>query len=247
MVGAFVGLSGVGGSAILAPILILLLGVKPTMAVGTDLLYSVPTKLFALALHARAGTVDWRITRLLLAGGVPGALAGLGLFAVLRVRIARDALEATVRHGIGIAILLACAGAIFTWYVRRNRSTADTDDATPVSAPALVAIGAVVGFLVALTSVGSGSVTLPLLVFALPRIALRRLIGSEIAFAAFLIPLAALGHASFGDVTWPAVLALLVGALPGVWLGSRLVTRLGEGILRPIVVGVLAFAGTRLV
>lgn len=245
-VGTFVGLTGVGGSAMLAPILILLLGVKPSIAVGTDLLYSVPTKMLALALHARARTIDWRITRLLLCGGVTGALAGLAAFANLRAGTSREALETILRHGIGAVILLACAGALITCYARRERSVDDAKDDAFVWGP-VIATGLLVGFLVGLTSVGSGSVTLPLLLLALPGIALRRLIGSEIAFAAFLVPLAAAGHASFGDVDWTAVVALLSGALPGVWLGNRFCTLLGDGVLRPIVVGVLAFAGARLV
>ncbi len=247
VVGTFVGLSGVGGSAILAPLLILFLGVKPSIAVGTDLLYSVPTKILALALHARNRTVDWGVTGFLLLGGVPGALAGLGAFANLRARMPEAKLEAILRHGIGVAILLACVGVVATWIARGRRATPAAAELTAPFRPAVVAIGAIVGFLVALTSVGSGSVTLPLLLFALPGLAIRRLIGSEIAFAAFLVPLAAAGHASFGNVSWGIVLALVVGALPGVYLGSRLVVLGGEGWLRPVVVGVLAFAGSRLV
>ena len=110
-------------------------------------------------------------------------------------------------------------------------------------AAAVIAVGALVGLLVALTSIGSGSVTLPLLVLALPGFALRRLIGSEIAFAAFLIPLAAVGHASFGEVD----VALLLGSIPGVWIGARLCAVLDERWMRPVIFGVLAFAGSKLV
>jgi len=248
IVGTIVGLTGVGGSAILAPVLILFLGVKPSIAIGTDLLYSVPTKLFALGLHARRKTVDWRLVRWLLAGGVPGALGGLAAFAILRSRIDHATLEVALRHAIGCAILLACVGAVATWIVRRNRPSQAREDASPaLPVVPVVAIGAVVGFLVALTSIGSGSVTLPLLVLVVPAVALRRLIGSEIAFAAFLVPLAAVGHLGFGDANLGMAAALLVGSLPGVWIGSRLVPLVGDGWLRPIVVGTLAFAGSRLI
>jgi uncharacterized protein len=249
VVGTFVGLSGVGGSAILAPVLILLLGVKPSIAIGTDLLYSVPTKILALALHARQKTVDWTVTRNLLWGGIPGGLVGLGIYALLQRSIPDTALQPILRHAIGIAILIACVGAAILWFRRGRERTAFNDTAdlqTPLSAAMTVAIGAIVGILVSVTSVGSGSVTLPLLILVFPRVILRRLIGSEIAFAAFLVPLAAAGHVGFGNANWPMVLALVIGSLPGVWLGSALCRITGDSWLRPVILGVLAFAGSRL-
>ncbi|GAC1303790.1 MAG: sulfite exporter TauE/SafE family protein [Vulcanimicrobiaceae bacterium] len=248
VVGTLVGLTGIGGSAIMAPLLVLALGVKPSIAVGTDLLYSVPTKLLAFGLHARAGSVDWPLTRGLLYGGIPGALAGLAAYQALRVHLDPHTLEAALRHAIGITILLACIGATLTWVLRaRKRHAAALDAPVPRSNATIVAIGALVGALVSLTSIGSGSITLPLLVLALPALTLRRLIGSEIAFAAFLVPVAALGHASFGNVDGRLAVSLLAGSLPGVWLGSRLSATVGDIWLRPIVVGALAIAGLRLV
>jgi hypothetical protein len=225
--------------------LILVLGVKPTLVIGTDLLYSVPTKIFALMLHQRQGTIDWRITRMLLAGGAPGAVGGLVLFAVLKAHLAVDTLEAALKHGIGVAILFASAGSLVLIF--RRKVPQDDSTAAPLDQPlAVMAIGALVGVLVSLTSVGSGSVTLPLLVFTLPAIAMRRLIGSEIAFAAFLVPLAAIGQSSFGNVSWGMAGSLLVGSLPGVWIGAKLCKVLGDAWLRPTIVVVLAFAGSRL-
>lgn len=247
IVGTFVGLSGVGGSAILAPVLILLLHVKPSVAIGTDLLYSVPTKLFAMTLHARQKTVDWKLTRQLLYGGIPGGLGGLYLYTVLRRYIAPETLQLLLRHAIGIAILAACVGASVLWFARRHASAGPTRPEAPLPALSIAGIGLLVGLLVSITSIGSGSITLPLLVLALPAATLRRLIGSEIAFAAFLVPLAAAGHVAFGDVNWPMTAALVAGALPGVWIGSQLCRVLDEGWMRPIVLGVLAFAASRLV
>jgi len=246
IVGILVGVSGVGGSAILAPVLILLLGMKPSLAIATDLFYSVPTKVFALVLHQRQKTIDWRITRRLLAGGVPGAIIGLGLYAWLRGHIEINALELGLRHGIGFAILISLAATALLWFFRdKRRDTLPSE--TRIAAVLVVASGAVVGFLVALTSIGSGSVTLPLLVLTLPAIALRRLIGSEIAFAAFLIPIAALGHASLGEVDFSSVLSLLIGSIPGVFIGARLCAVLDDRWMRPVIFGTLAFAGSRLV
>jgi len=248
VVGTFVGLSGVGGSALLAPILILLLGVKPSIAIGTDLLYSVPTKLLALGLHARQKTVDWKLTGQLLIGGIPGSLVGLWIYGGLQRSIPDAQLQPLLRHAIGVAILVACAGAAILWFQRSHSRATPTDDVrTPKSAAMTISTGAVVGVLVSITSIGSGSVTLPLLILIFPGVLLRRLIGSEIAFAAFLVPLAAAGHVTFGNADWAMVLALVIGSLPGVWLGSALCRVTGDTWLRPVILGVLAFAGSRLV
>lgn len=247
VVGTLVGLTGIGGGSILAPLLVLVLGIKPSVAVGTDLLYSVPTKLLAFGLHARQGSVDWPLTRKLLGGGVPGALLGLVAYAVMRAHMSTLALEATLRHAIGFTILVASVGAAVTWILRMRRSDAASTESAPFETAKIIAIGALVGFLVSLTSIGSGSITLPLLALTLPAMTLRRLIGSEIAFAAFLIPISAAGHASFGNVDPVLALSLLVGSLPGAWLGSKLCATIDGMWLRPIVVGILAFAGARLV
>ncbi|HEX3452689.1 MAG TPA: sulfite exporter TauE/SafE family protein, partial [Solirubrobacteraceae bacterium] len=129
--------------------------------------------------------------------------------------------------------------------LRRRKGAGSADAAAPARVPT-IAIGAVVGFLVALTSIGSGSITLPLLLLALPAFRLRPLIGSEIVFAAVMVPVAAAGHVAFANVDWTMALSLTVGALPGAYLGARLCARLPELTLRPIVLGVLAIAGFKL-
>jgi len=245
VVGILVGLSGVGGSALLAPLLILLLGVKPSLVIGTDLLYSVPTKIFAAILHFRQGTIDWAVTRMLLVGGVPGAIAGIAIFGLLKAHLAVNTFETVLRHGIGVAILFASAGSLLLIF-RKSPPPREATGMLPERPIAIAATGALVGVLVALTSVGSGSITLPLLILTLPAIALRRLIGSEIAFAAFLVPLAAAGQGALGNVSWPMAGALLVGSLPGVWIGAKLCGRIGDAWLRPAIVIVLGFAGSRL-
>jgi len=263
VVGIVTGLSGIGGSSLLAPVLILLLGVKPTLAVGTDLVYSVPTKLLAAFVHASQNTVDRRLTMLLAAGGVPGSLAGLAAFALLRARIPAATLQHVVRQAIGIAILCACIAMIVTYVLRLRDTTSAgaTAGKSAVDAESRgkgdsrangeprwkpVAIGFVVGVLVAITSIGSGSVTLPLLLLTLPSFTLRRLIGSEIAFAAIIVPIAALGHTGFGDVDWRITGSLLAGSLPGVYLGSRLCTKIDDRPLRAVILLILAYAAYRL-
>jgi uncharacterized membrane protein YfcA len=245
IVGTITGISGIGGSSLLAPVLILLLSVNPTLAVGTDLMYSVPTKLLAAFVHARQRTMDRRITTALAIGGVPGSVVGLALFAALRARVAPATLQLVVRHAIGIVILCACVAMVATYVLKRR---ALPTIAVPRDAPrwGAIAIGFVVGVLVAVTSIGSGSITLPLLLLAFPAVAARSLIGSEIAFAAIIVPVAALGHANFGNVDWRITGSLLAGSLPGVYLGSRLCTKIDERPLRVLIMMILAYAAYRL-
>jgi uncharacterized protein len=215
------------------------------MAIGTDLMYSVPTKLLAAFVHARQHTVDRRVTAALAIGGIPGALAGLGVFAALRTHVAAGLLQQFVRHAIGVAILCACV-AMISMYVLRARTATPRTVSERGARTRAVTIGFVVGALVAVTSIGSGSVTLPLLLLALPAVAVRRLIGSEIAFAAIVVPVAALGHASFGDIDWRITGSLLAGSLPGVYLGSRLCVKIDDRPLRAAVMVILAYAAYRL-
>ena len=208
-------------------------------------MYSVPTKLLAAFVHARQQTVDRRITIALAIGGVPGSVVGLAAFAVLRERIAPATLQLVVRHAIGIAILCACIAMVAMYVLkRRTAATADVPPATPRWRA--IAIGFVVGVLVAVTSIGSGSVTLPLLLLAFPAMAVRSLIGSEIAFAAIIVPVAALGHSGFGDVDWRITGSLLAGSLPGVYLGSRLCMTIDERRVRALIMLILAYAAYRL-
>jgi uncharacterized membrane protein YfcA len=215
------------------------------MAVGTDLMYSVPTKLLAAFVHARQRTVDPRVTAALAAGGIPGAMTGLGIFAALRAHVAAGLLQQIVRHAIGVAILSACV-AMIAMYVLRARIATPRAVSERGARTRAIAIGFVVGALVAVTSIGSGSVTLPLLLLALPAVAVRRLIGSEIAFAAIVVPVAALGHTTFGDIDWRITGSLLAGSLPGVYLGSRLCVKIDERPLRAAVMVILGYAAYRL-
>ena len=249
IVGFLVGLTGVGGGSIMTPLLVQLLRVNPLTAVGTDLLYSVPTRLYAAFLHRQQGTVNPEIVKALLWGGFPASLAGLALLFWLRHHVDIVLIELWTRRAIGVTLLLA-AGMIFAqpWLKRLELRTWDQEFAWRQGQRARVmAIGAIVGLIVTLTSIGSGAVTLPLLTLALPFVGLTELIGSDIAFAAFLIPAAALGRWTMGDVNVGLALNLLIGSLPGVYIGSRLCRRLHARWLRPAVAVTLLFVGARLI
>ena len=229
LVGVVAGISGIGGSALLAPLLILVLGVKPTIAVGTDLVYSVPMKLLAAFAHVRQGTFDAAVIRGLSIGGVPGTVLGLAAFWLLRTYVGTAQLDRLERHAIGIVILCAAASALVLFFVRGRLAARLAQRPPRTRAPWTIAIGAVVGFLV-----------------ALPTIGLRSLIGSEIVFGAIIIPIAALGHSSFSNVDWQLALDLALGAVPGAYLGVRLCGLLGDSWLRPAVMCILAYAGFKL-
>lgn len=258
VVGLLVGISGVGGSSLVTPLMILFLGVKPLVAIGTDLAYSVPTKLLGAIVHRRQGTVEWRVVLHLSLGGIPSAVLGLLALAALRARLGLETLNAALQHAVGGLLFLVAVvillTPLLTALLARLRADGQPSATPSPSAPLgrttrgrVVALGALVGFLVSLTSIGSGSITLPLLYLLLPQLGLRRLVGSDVAFAALLVPVAALGHLSMGSVNLAMSANLLIGSLPGVYLGSKLCKYLPDTWLRPAIAGVLLFAGSRLV
>lgn len=244
VVGTFVGLSGVGGSSLMMPILVLFLGVSPLIAVGTDLAYSVPTKLLGAIVHRRQGTVNVKLVILLCIGGIPGALLGLASLSFVKAHISLDELNLLLKHVIG-ALLIGIAVAIVAIQLISRQRSATWVPLRP-RAPIIVALGALVGFLVSVTSIGAGSITLTALALVLPRLRLQQLVGSDVAFAAIIVPIAAAGHFSLGSVSIPLTLSLLLGSLPGVYIGSRLCALLPIQYLRPAMAGVLALAGARL-
>lgn len=244
--GICIGISGVGGGSLTTPLLIIIAGVKPLIAVGTDLVYSVPTKLLGAYIHKGQKTIDKSVVRALCLGGIPGALVGVAVLIWAEHLLPLRVINAYVRHGVGIALFVSAVALVATPFLRRG--TVDDNVSDPRKPfPRLVAIGAVVGFVVSLTSIGSGALTLPLLYAVLPVIALRTLVGSDVAFAAWLIPVAALGHLAIGNVDWHLCVNLLVGSLPGVYIGSKFCRWIPDTYLRPTVATILIFAGTRLI
>ncbi len=255
VVGLLVGVSGVGGSSLVTPLMILVMGIPPLVAIGTDLAYSVPTKLVGALVHRQQGTIDRRLVTYLCLGGLPAALLGLLTLFTLRAYVPLATLNMALQRAVGallflvavLVVLLPLLTRLLT-HKRARRSVApdgavSNDSATTAR---IVALGAVVGFCVSLTSIGSGSITLPMLFLLLPAFNLRRLVGADVAFAALLVPVAALGHWQMGSVNVALAGNLLLGSLPGVVLGSKLCRYLPDLWLRPAIAGVLLFAATRL-
>lgn len=246
-VGAIVGVTGVGGGSLMTPLLVLLFGVAPATAVGTDLLYAAITKSGGTVVHARRGHVDWRIVGLLAAGSLPAA--ALTLFLVSRFAPGGlGGAAGVIKVSLGVALLLTALALVFR---RRLQAWAQTHDveALPAYRRARLTVltGAVLGTLVSLSSVGAGAVGVTALFFLYPRLTAIRIVGADLAHAVPLTLVAGLGHWWLGSVDWTLLGTLLVGSLPGIWLGSHFAHRIPERILRPTLASMLVLVGAKLI
>jgi uncharacterized membrane protein YfcA len=245
VVGILVGLTGMGGGAVMTPMLILLGWARPVIAVGTDLVWSSITKAFGAFVHYRQKTVDFQIVKHLALGSIPGALAGLALLAYLRIQGA-DAMDKLVVRMLGVALICVALTLLFRTLWGAPARTGS--EAAVFNGPWWVTtvLGAVVGFLVSLTSVGSGSIIIASLVMIYPATPLKRIVGSDIVHALFLVGVSALGHMGIGSINVGLLTGLLIGSVPGVWLGSKMSAHFPEKILRPILGTTLLFLGYKL-
>lgn len=245
-VGAIVGLTGVGGGSLMTPLLVLLFGVHPATAVGTDLLYAAMTKAGGTVAHGRQGHIDWAITGRLALGSIPAA--ALTLWWLSQLPKGSNVIGHVISHGLGFALFLT-AGAIL--FGRRLRDYAQRHDHSPLRQRYLpritVAVGALLGVLVTISSVGAGALGVAALFFLYPRLSTVRIVGSDVAHAVPLTLVAGLGHWLLGGVDWSLLGALLLGSLPGIWLGTQISARLPEQVLRRILATMLMLIGSKLV
>lgn len=241
LTGVVIGLTGMGGGALLTPILVLGVGIDPGVAVSSDVVLSLIIKPFGVGVHAANGTVRPDIVAWLAAGSVPTAfLAAVSFHALGWGESATEPLKLA----IGIALLIAALGQLARLISRpKNEQVGDV----AVRPFVTLGIGAVGGSLVGLTSVGSGSLMLVLLSFAYPQMSTKQLIGTDLAQAVPLVAAAALGHWLFGAPSFGLIGWLLIGAIPGVLIGSRFSARTPDRVTRPILGVVLASTGLKLV
>lgn len=249
-VGLVVGLTGVGGGSLMTPVLIFFFGVKPHLAIGTDLLFAAFTKMGGTVSLARARIVDWKIVGQTAAGSIPASLATL--YALQQLGPASPASQALMTSTLGVALLLTAAAtfykAVYGKAAPRHIDAAALDAATRARHWALpVLFGAVIGALVTLTSVGAGAIGVIVLMLLYPALPLPRIVAADIAHAVPLTLVAGLGHASIGSVDWMLLAKLLAGSLPGIWLGSRLMTRTPDRWIRSLLSVLLAYAGVKLI
>jgi hypothetical protein len=246
-VGAIVGITGVGGGSLMTPLLVLLFGIAPATAVGTDLLYAAITKSGGTFVHARRGNIDWRIVGLLASGSLPAAALTLFLVAHFAPGGLGGASK-VITFALGIALLLTAVALVFR---RRLQAWAQAHavDALPAwrRTRLTVATGAVLGTLVSLSSVGAGALGVTALFFLYPRLTAIRIVGSDIAHAVPLTLVAGLGHWWLGSVDWTLLATLLLGSLPGIFVGSHLAHRIPERVLRPTLAAMLILVGGKLI
>jgi uncharacterized membrane protein YfcA len=233
IVGACTAYSGVGAGAITTPLLIFL-GVTTNKAIGSDLLFALGTRVVAMAAHLHKRTVQWSVLWRLSIGGLPGAIIGVGVSADLHRALNIHQLESVLRMAVAAALLVSAAGIIFN-----RRLASDTPSEANLPTLRLALIGFFVGLTVSITSIGAGSLTLPLLLLVAPVVALRRLVGTDLAFAVVVLVPSLLGHWELGDVNPSIAGSLLMGSIPGVFVGSYFVTRLPERWFRGALASVL--------
>jgi uncharacterized membrane protein YfcA len=243
IVGLLVGLTGVGGGSLMTPLLILLFGVHPVTAVGTDLLQAAATKTAGSTVHGLSGTVEWRITLRLACGSVPAA--SLTILA-LSIGLHEAGAPRMVSLLLGVAVILTAFALLFRGPLLRASARLTVEFSERQVARLTMLAGVVLGVLVTITSVGAGALGVVLLTFLYPRLATARIVAADIAHAVPLTLLAGLGHWWLGSIDWPLLGSLLLGSLPGVVAGSILATRVPEMVLRPVLAFVLMLAGGRL-
>ena len=248
-VGFVVGLTGVGGGSLMTPILIFFFGIKPHLAIGTDLLFACFTKMGGTVKMARSGLVNWRIVATLCAGSVPASLATLWM--LHQVGPADPAVQKVMTSTLGVALLLTAMATFYKAVRGKNapRDIAEADlykAATPRHWSLPLLFGAFIGTLVTLTSVGAGAIGVTVLMLLYPLLPLPRIVAADIAYAVPLTLVAGLGHAGLGSVDWSLLGMLLVGSLPGVWIGSHMVLKTPDRVIRGVLSVLLAYAGFKL-
>lgn len=248
IVGFAVGLTGMGGGALMTPVLVLLLHVQPAAAVSSDLVASFVMKPVGGAVHLRRRTVHLRLVGWLVAGAAPAAFAGA---AVLNSLASGKTLQHDIELGLGAALLVA-VGGIVVRAVTARRPPGSGEPAASPSWPAVrplptLLVGVLGGAIVGMTSVGSGSLMIVALMFLYPSLSGNQLVGTDLVQSVPLVGAAALGQAFFGHVDVTVTLSLLLGALPAVYLGSRLSAQAPSGFVRPAIAVVLLLTALKLV
>ncbi|MBM3562647.1 MAG: sulfite exporter TauE/SafE family protein [Alphaproteobacteria bacterium] len=244
-VGALVGFTGVGGGSLMTPILMLVFGIAPNTAVGTDLLYAAITKTNGTLVHALHGTVDWRITRRLAYGSVPATVASLVLLSWLG-KAGGHAANGLITSALGFALLLTACSILFRRLILDHiaRHTSNMSDRR--SLWLTVTLGVFLGVLVSISSVGAGAIGMTVLLALYSHTPTARLVGSDIAHAVPLTLIAGFGHWLMGGVDWLLLFSLLIGSIPGIALGAHFAARVPDRYLRPALASVMAFVGIKL-
>ena len=265
LVGFLVGLTGMGGGSLLAPILILVFRVPPVWAVGTDIAYSTVTKALGSVVHIRQKQVNFKVALWLACGSVPATLLSVGLVQYIHKHYG-NTVNNVIVHAIGFTLVFVAVLLVLKPFIMRRleqrqleaRKQEALQGGTSSSTHSdlwekryrplvTVLVGAVVGFLVGLTSVGSGTLIIVSLAFLFPRLTAKELVGTDIFQAFMLLAAGAIGYLSAGTINWTIAGLLLIGSLPGVYLGSKLSKFIPDRYLRPMLATVLVISGLKLI
>jgi uncharacterized membrane protein YfcA len=245
LVGLLVGLTGVGGGSLMTPLLILLFGFHPSTAVGTDLLYASGAKSVGTLVHGANKTVDWNITGRMALGSIPATI--LTVAALYALHVHGDAASKLISTVLGFALVLTAVTLLFRARIFAFAARRAVEPGPRATAILTIVLGAVLGVLITLSSVGAGAIGVTVLIFLYPRMPVARIVGSDIAHAVPLTLIAGAGHLALGSVNLPLLGSLLVGSIPGIIVGSQLTARIPERVLRPLLAGTLILVGTKLV
>jgi hypothetical protein len=245
IVGFAVGLTGMGGGALMTPILVLLFGITPLAAVSSDLVASLIMKPVGAAVHAGRGTVRWNLAAWLATGSVPFAFLGV---VFLKAIGSASRVETIISLALGAVLLLAVVALLLKMYLdHRSRHPRAVDDVLHIKRIPTLAIGASIGFIVGITSVGSGTLVIVLLLFLYPRLRGSQMVGTDLAQAIPMVGSAALAHILFGDFKLGLTLSILIGSIPGVLFGAAISSYAPTAFLRGALAAVLLVSGLKLV
>jgi uncharacterized membrane protein YfcA len=249
LVGFTVGLTGMGGGALMTPILVLVFGINPGTAVSSDLLASLVMKPIGASVHLRQGTVNWQLAGWLAVGSVPSAFAGVFVLRHLGSgQHVTDAIKTLLGWALIVAAVSMVARALLSARDRRRGATSASDHASTVAVKrvATVCVGVAGGFIVGMTSVGSGSLMMVMLLLLYPALSAKQLVGTDLVQAIPLVGSATLSHLLFGHVDFGLTGTLLIGSVPGVYLGAKVSSRAPDALIRPVLVVVLLASALKL-
>lgn len=242
-VGFVVGLTGMGGGALMTPILVLLFKIEPLAAVSSDIVASMIMKPIGGGVHFKRGSVNKELVKWLVMGSIPSAFLGVVLLKTLGSGVG---LQGLVKSALGVALLVVAFGLVLRPLLTRSRKPGDSVLPIQVKKVPTLLIGIAGGLIVGLTSVGSGSLMIIMLLMLYPSFKLSELVGTDLVQAVPLVASAALGHVLFGDFKLALTASILIGAIPGVFMGAQLSSRAPDHIIRPALIIVLLASSSKL-
>ncbi len=251
-VGLLVGITGVGGGSLMTPLLVFLFGFKAAVAVGTDLLYAAITKTGGVFVHHNTHkSVDWRVVSWMSLGSLPSAVTTIFVIRHL-IKIEKD-VTGIITYTLGVALILTAIALLIRSYITRKKireienSLISSGRFKQMQIPLTISVGVVLGALVTISSVGAGVLGTLALLFLYPKMSTLKVVGTDLAHAIPLTAVAGFGHWTLGHVNFELLGTLLIGSLPGIWIGSHVSVKIPEKVLRPILATLLLIIGLKFV